>query len=146
VSPTKKGAPPPPAAFSVKRSQAPTDQAIRRTTEELPVRLSDDEFAERAKRLGQIEEDLQLHQIKAKAVRKELKERESQLKFERSQLAKVMRAREEPQEVEVCTFHADRRGQVRDVRMDTGEVVRTRPGTPEELQGQLPLAGEEPTP
>jgi hypothetical protein len=101
---------------------------------------------DRGQKLAQVEADLQDHQTHADQVKKELKARESQLKAERAFLANVVRARKEPRDVEVQAFLAERAGHVDDVRMDTGEVVRTRPAREGELRGRLPLAREEVAP
>lgn len=102
----------------------------------LQVRLSDAELLDWGQRLAQVEVDLREHQLRAKAVRKELKEEEAKLKAIRSSLAGVVRSKEEARPVEIQSY-LSARGQVEDIRTDTGEVVRTRPAREGELQGRM---------
>lgn len=134
--------PPPRPKSRLKPSLPPRARFLGRGREPLPVLLSDDELLELGGRLAEIEDALALHQLDAKVVRKELREKESALKAERKHLAMLVRNKHEERDVEVENFLAEKAGHVDVVRTDTGQVVRTRPAKEGELQGKLPLTGE----
>jgi hypothetical protein len=135
VTDSKKGAARPPKAKRHHRQ-------LGRDIERLPCQLTQDELLDRGQKLAQVGADLATHRAHADQVKKELRARESQLEADRAFLENVVRSKQEPRDVEIAAYLGERPGHVDDVRLDTGEVVRSRPAREGELQGRLPLNDE----
>lgn len=110
---------------------------LRRDVKVLPVVLTEEELLARGSQLAQVESRIAEHNIHADMVKKDLKMKESALVAEQSRVASFIRNKAEPREVSVV---AEIHGlEYRETRIDTGEVVFTRPAREEEMQGSLDL-------
>ena len=109
-------------------------------TEELPVELSDEERIERARQLGEIVETITNKEIEKKAETKRLQSAIDELKRKRTQLAEVCRKGEELRQIECRTVCYWEDETVSIIRVDTGEIVRTRPMTSKDRQQKLHIA------
>jgi hypothetical protein len=110
-------------------------------TEELPVRLSPDELRDRGERLAFIERQLVDHKVAAKAQKGALKQKETELLAEIDKLSTHIHAKEEPRQV-VIEVRPTGKGEVEDVRTDTGEVVRRRTPSDSERQPEMFPVGD----
>ncbi|MCW8137280.1 MAG: hypothetical protein KIT58_00035 [Planctomycetota bacterium] len=106
-------------------------------TRMLPVELSELELRERGNELaGKITALVQKEEEKKEAA-KQAKEEIDRLKAEVVSLSHVVSSRKEPRPVEVVERPDPRRKVVTVVRLDTQEVVESRPMTPLELEDAL---------
>jgi len=112
------------------------------TTRNLPVKLTDEELAERSQSLAEAEfkrvdasTNLEDAAETWKETKKRLENSEAAAMAECVRLSRVVKYREEPREVECAVVVAN--GQYSVVRKDTGEVVATRAATNDELQMTL---------
>ncbi|NUP12984.1 MAG: hypothetical protein HOW73_43645 [Polyangiaceae bacterium] len=115
--------------------------SLRSFQEEHPVELSHHEWEAKSKELASTVEELAQHQESAKAEKAKLTAEEKRLERKISDLAECVTTRKESRPVECREEVAAGREVIEIVRCDTGEVVRTRPMTPDELakhkQGRL---------
>lgn len=114
-------------------------RVIRSHVEVLPVRLSPDELRDRGEKLAGLEGQYIEHKAETKAQSKTRKEEEGRLELSIYQLASHIREKCEPREIEVEVRIAGK-GQVAEVRLDTGEIIRERPLREEEKQEEIPLS------
>jgi len=105
----------------------------------LPVRLEEDEVAIRAQELTEAvfarrgaDEELELAAEAWKEEKKRLENRLEAAGLECQRLARIVKQKAEPREVECGVSIAQ--GQYTVVRLDTGEVVHQRAATADELQ------------
>jgi aconitase A len=121
----------------------PLGDEIGKSEWQLKCHLSTDEIHERESRLveqtrerGEREEALEHWKGKKRDEQKLYEGEIMSLAAKLTRLAKVIQEKEEARPVEVRHFLKD--ANVTTVRMDTGEIVTSRPATPEELQMPLP--------
>lgn len=108
-----------------------------KTTKKLPVRLSDDEVIERGKQLVENIRKTGKAESEREAENKKRKAEIEALELITSKLVDIVEKGEEDRDVE-CELKKDfERGVVTVVRLDTGEVVETRPMTPDERQEEM---------
>jgi hypothetical protein len=108
----------------------------------LPVKLTEEQVADRAQKLAAIEPEIRSVIEGKKQAAAEYKSRETALEATRDTLARQVRERSEMQRVE-CERRLDGRDVV-ETRLDTGDEVSRRRATPEESQGELAWPGATP--
>jgi hypothetical protein len=119
------------------KKQQQQDITIKRFDMYLPVRLSPDELRERGEALAHHRGLAERHNAQAAEVKAELKKRAESIESEISRLAAVIRGKAEARPVVVEVRLTKKPGWVEEVRIDTGEVIASRHGTPEELQTDM---------
>ncbi len=107
--------------------------------EELPVKLADGELLERAKRVGDVHQELQHHIAEADGVKRNLKHKEAELTSVVDGLLEVLRTGHEPREVKVEAWADYKRERFQEIRTDTGAIINERALRPEERQGEFDL-------
>lgn len=112
-------------------------QKLGQSRTKLPVPLTDPELLDRAKRIGEVFNELHRHLVDADDVKKELKKKENELELERIKLAHMLHTGAENREVVVEAWADFSTGTFTEVRKDTGEVITKRDLEPEERQGQF---------
>lgn len=118
--------------------KTPERQMIRATTRVCAVHLDDSEALEKADQLAQVVDDIATETARQTDVKQQLKSKLTELESRHSQLASIVRRREEYRDVEV-ELYLTAAGMVEVVRTDTGEVVDTRKATETEMQADLEL-------
>lgn len=113
------------------------DTVIRRFVCMLPVRLSSEELRERGSMLAHQHDLADKHEVEASETKKRLKFRAETIEAEASRLAEIIRAKQEPREVEVEVRLTKKAGEVEEVRIDTGEIIITRKMLDSEAQTDL---------
>lgn len=108
-------------------------------TEQLPVKLTEDELLDYGQQLAQAESEVRAHNEHATSVKAGLKHREAELTAQQSRLASIIRAKSELREVPVRTEADYRKGTATTIRLDTFNAVRERSLTQVERQGSLGL-------
>jgi hypothetical protein len=107
-------------------------------TETLPVPLTDEELRSKAAELAvlirQWENDEEAEKQRAKLAREELAEKWETVRRVRA----IVEAKAEPRSVE-CEERPAQGRTIMVVRLDTGEIVRSRPMTSDECQASLDL-------
>lgn len=123
------------------KKQRIKEKRVGEVVEELPVRLTPEEFESRARELAQCEIELRDEQEHADTVKKGLKEREGVILVKRSRLSGVVRTGKEPRPVRVERWIRYDEGIYEEVRLDTGEILpgSRRQLSPSERQVDLPL-------
>ncbi len=109
--------------------------------QELPVKLKDGELLERAKKAGDIHQELQRHIAEADVVKRRLRQKEAELTEAMDALLDILKTGEERREVEVEAWANFRTGRFQEVRTDTLDVISERELRPEERQGEFDLEG-----
>lgn len=109
----------------------------------LPVLLTDEELRMRGAHLAAHLEELSDARHDAKRTAEAFKEQRSTLELEISRLKTVILQRSEMREVEILEEKDWLEKTVSTVRLDTGEVIETRPMTMEERNRPLPFEPEE---
>lgn len=115
---------------------------VKINTESLPVPLTHDELRQRGEKLASLLADrrrIEADLVKAKTATKSKLE---QLDAEAMSVEEQIRERSERRPVEVMDLLDVERKVINRVRMDTGEVIYTRPAKFDDLQPELPLAEE----
>lgn len=115
----------------------------RTTLETLPVRLTKSELLERGNSLALAREHYTRQRGEAKAAAAVAKADLEEIEGEVDRLAGIVRAKAEPRPVETRVVRDYERGVVDTVRLDTGELVRTRAMTEQERQIRIFDDGEE---
>jgi len=117
-------------------------------TRRLSCELQEHEVANRAMRMARLVEEIKKRRAQLKATIDEAKEEIRVLSSDVERLAKEVRERAEERDVSVSYRHDDRRFCVDTYRLDTQEVVDTRPMTDAErgdaMQPALPGTGPKP--
>lgn len=106
-------------------------------TRSLPVRLTDTELLIKAKELSAKVAELDAVEATKKSVAAECKVKYDTLNSDIHHLAKILRTGREDREIEVQEIRNDPARTIEVVRIDTGEVVESRPMTINELQKPL---------
>lgn len=120
---------------------------LRREKRRLPVKLEQHEMLDRARQVATLDGEIDLLTQQAEKLKQEVKSLSAEGDVKMTQLrdlARVLRLGQEEREVPI-SIEVDRTGTVREVRVDTGEVVRERPLTAQEAQETLDF-GPEPEP
>lgn len=106
-------------------------------SESLMCTLTEPELAERADRAARLQYDADKITSEAKLASKAAKDRVEKIEAERRLLLSEVRTKQGYKAVE-CIAKADyARGLLETVRLDTGEVIRSRKLTPEERQKKM---------
>lgn len=103
-------------------------------TESLPVPLTQEEIAERADRMATALRKITELEIEKKAKNDEIKHKKEELEKDIAVWASQVREKAENREVEIELQSNWETGQIETFRLDTGELIRTRPMTPSEKQ------------
>jgi hypothetical protein len=103
--------------------------------EMLPVKLTDSEHLDRAKKWAKACEELALQLAEADEVKKELKAKEAHLEEVQRRLQHVVGAGAEPREVLVEAWADFATNKFEEVRTDTGQVINRRALEAHERQG-----------
>ena len=112
-------------------------------TMELPVKLTDEEVRLKGEKIARRLKDRENLEEERKAAAKAAKEEIGELDAEIIELRDEVRERREMRDVQVSDEKDWGRKIVRTLRLDTGEVVASRPMTPAELQQHLKLVEDE---
>lgn len=112
--------------------------STERTMIELVCQLTQEEIAERAYDAGQVDQQIMAKEMAFDSIKKTQKAEIEELMGQRRTLLREIRNRQTERDVE-CEVHRIFHPEfvVRVIRLDTGEVVRERPMSMEERQGQL---------
>lgn len=113
----------------------------RTTSEVLDCVLTEDEQRERGQQLAESVKAVSDLERDQKDVKASMKEAMEDAEAERERLALIVRDGKEPRTVPVRLDYDDQRGMVHKTRLDTGELIGTRPMTDEEKQRALPFLG-----
>ena len=106
-------------------------------TKNLPCQLTAEEKAQKAYKLVQLLVSLDEVEEERKTITSEYRSRLKGLRLESTRLREVYRSGIESRPVPVEEQPDSRRGEVYVIRLDTGEVVSTRPMTADERQGAI---------
>lgn len=121
----------------------PTRRKLGEHLELLPVKLTDSELLDRAKKMGHVHNELERHLSEVDELKKEFKSKETKLEEERQLLAHVLFTGAEPREIKVEAWADFSMNRFLEIRSDTGEVIHKRPLRPEEKQGDFSDFDEE---
>ena len=113
---------------------------LKTTTQLLPGRLTREEVEQHAQQLADTWKEFGYEQELQKVAREQMKARLSEKQANLTHLSLLVSSGMDYRTVEVETRLLDD-GQVQEVRLDTGEVIKTRP--PYESERQLSLAPKE---
>lgn len=115
----------------------PWERAGRVLTELLSVRLTDDEQRALGHDLAGVLEEISNQLSREESIKKELKARMAGLEAQRDELATVVRRREQLRPIE-CVWERNYRDAIaRKVRLDSGEIIASRPLREDERQPKL---------
>lgn len=109
----------------------------------LPVKLTEEERLSRGQRAGELGYDLTQVEEREKETKAAFKAQKERLQGEINDLLNQLRSGKEWREVEVSIEKDLKQRLEITTRLDTGEVVSTRPLGAEEMQGELKLAEKE---
>jgi hypothetical protein len=116
------------------------DRVLSCRVEEVRVKLTEMELLEFGQRMASAEAALRDHALHEKKIKDDLKATKSRLDAELDYLSSCVRQKAEPRDIEIQIEQDSRdRRKVHEVRMDTCEVVRTRPIRSDEVQAELEL-------
>jgi len=112
-----------------------------RSTEVLDCKLTEDEILKYGRDLASVQQDLIDEEKRQEGLKQEMKSRLATLSSKSTELTtKVNRGRElRPVQVESVRDYGTR--MYTQVCLDTGEIIKERPLTAEELQRELPTGG-----
>ena len=112
---------------------------MKKEVRNLPVALSEAELVERAKILGDLVVEITRKEEEKRATSKSLQKSIDVLKERQTELAMICVAGEELREIE-CEIAQNYKNDVVDViRIDTGEVIESRPMRDSDRQDSLPI-------
>lgn len=109
-------------------------------TEQLPCRLTDQERQERATKLAQSVQDAAKLEADLAGIRSKYKTEIERVEESIRDLSKVVSSGLEYRPIEVIEQKDAARRVMETIRQDTGEIVWTRPLSPNEMQEELHLA------
>lgn len=112
---------------------------LKRESRLLSCRLTNEELIARGQSLAEAIENISTEEAQQESLKREMKARLAGLEAQRSHLASVVSRRAEMREVSVEVALFEDAGVVHTIRMDTGEVVHSRPMTDDERQRSLAL-------
>jgi len=112
---------------------------LRKETRNLACKLTDPELRIKGDELATTVQEIATEAGNQKGIKDSLKMRMSELVSRQGRLAYVVSRREEYRDVEVSVDMDDLTGQVTEVRMDSGELIQTRPPRESERQPGLGL-------
>lgn len=110
---------------------------VKRKLESLPVRLTQDELNQRAKRLTEAVQEIDENDAWKKACMREHKDKDETLQGEVRRLSRIVNSGEEYRQVECEEVPNWKKGTMETYRMDTGECVDFRPMSTAEKQAQF---------
>lgn len=106
-------------------------------TRTLPVRLTDGELLAKSKELAAKITELDEVEDRKKSAVAQCKVKSDELDLDIHKIARILRTGREDREVEVSEIRNDPARTIEVVRLDTGEIVESRPMTIHELQKPL---------
>ncbi|MFT3708027.1 MAG: hypothetical protein QM817_10260 [Archangium sp.] len=112
---------------------------VKNEVRELPVVLSPEELADRAQQLADCHTQLEEHNERSKALRKELSKEKQVIVARRAMLSGVVKRKQETRDVRVAIQTDMTERKYLEVREDSGEIIAERPLRPEEMQRKLGL-------
>ena len=112
------------------------ETVLRVDSRRLQCVLSDEEVQGLALELAQTLTDIEAEEECQKELREQQKSRLSGFRARVKELATSVVSKSAPRDVDIQVMLSGL--QVQEVRLDTGEVIFTRPASPQELQGRLP--------
>ena len=113
----------------------PTKTAPR--YEDLPVKLTEKEVAERSQRAAEVVEELEKHETHKKDVSADLKATQTRLQAELARLSMQVRNKTELRPVAIVCLPDYKRGTVTEFRADNDEKLRERAMREDERQTNL---------
>lgn len=112
------------------------------TTRQLPCRLSDAERQKMGGEIAQAWQDLSTETVRQTSLKAEMKARATEIEARLTRLSQVLSRGDEVREVHVertlLDEDGDGKGMVSETRLDTGEVLETRPIRDDERQLTMP--------
>ena len=108
------------------------------TTKKLPVKLTDIEVLAKGSELASTIQEVGSEEESQKNLKDQMKAKLSELAARQTRLAIIVATRTEYRDVEV-QVEGTEDGQIREVRLDTGEIMLTRP--PRDDERQFALSG-----
>lgn len=106
---------------------------LRKETHELPVQLTPDETLDKAQELARVIQETGQEEDRQKNLKDQMKARLSELTARRTRLSLIVARGEEYRDVEIAMTLTDE-GMIQEVRLDTEEIIRTRPPKDDERQ------------
>lgn len=106
----------------------------------LPVKLTDEEWLDRAKKAAAVREQLQQHLLETSAIKQRLKAKEEELNEQFAGLMHNVGAGTEPREVKVEAWANFATNTFEELRTDTEQVINKRRLRAEERQGEFDAA------
>lgn len=117
---------------------------LTKSIKTLSVKLTDDEFNDRAHALAEVCQEIQTEEKRATDQKTQMKARMTQLEARRSELTSIVAAGEEMRQVECKVFADFEHSQAVECRLDTMKILTARPLTDNERQTHLPLNDDHP--
>lgn len=110
---------------------------IKTVTQKLPCKLTDTEVQAAGTELASVIESISVEEERQKEVKAGLKQKLAELNKNVIELASKVSKREELRDVEVSINLVPDTMLVNEVRIDTGEIVKTRKADNDELQSNI---------
>jgi hypothetical protein len=120
------------------KSHPRTNELIGKHTEDLSCDLTQSEVLERGRRMAQVDGEIDAHTSHEINVKADLKATRARLEAERSKLSACVRSGTEARPVEVEHLADFEAGVVKEIRIDTGKLIRSRVLLSTERQLALP--------
>lgn len=121
---------------------------LAREKRKLPCKLGGIELLERGSTVGALEYEIESLESQAEGLKSEVKSLVAQVEKKQRELrslSRVLRTKQEEREV-IVQVEVDRQGLVREIRVDTNEVLRERNLTAQEAQTVMPFSSGEEVP
>lgn len=117
---------------------------MNKSTMQLPVKLTDEELQIRSRELAEKLTEIEAVDEDRASAMAAFKARKDKLVLDSRRLTRIVRTGQEEREVHVTETKNWERGTIETIRLDTGEVVSSRPMNPSERQEALFLSEEKP--
>ena len=117
-------------------------KTLKPITKFLPCKLTDQELLDYGAELGSTIQDISAEEARQTSMKTELKARMTALEAKSAELSTKITRQEELRDVKVEPRLDFKAGIYREVRTDTGEVIRERPITDDERQEELEIDKE----
>ncbi len=107
---------------------------LRRERRELPCKLTNAELRQVGDQLAMTVQEIAREEDRQKSVRDEMKAKLTELQSRQTTLALKVSRREEYRNIEVMVSITDAGELVQEIRLDTNDIIRSRPASAEERQ------------
>lgn len=112
---------------------------LKRITRNLPCKLTDAELLSKADELSVVVQEINAEEDRQTDLKAQMKARLTELDARKTRLAITIGRKEEYRDTDVSVMADIQAGTVSVTRVDTGEIIETRPMTEDEKQRALPL-------